>query len=650
MKRYQKNRQRKARSAEFAEYSYETVIDGKEEKCILAWANQLINTCLAARDKMIPSKVTNSIRQTSNNFVERAKRDYDYYHDLKSRLYGECDLDTDTPVVNWLQQRMRTKFGILASNMLGFEYERIGEEDAEFVNSLNQVLRIKLREQGYPDAMMDVIAQATSFGTSHIGLFHTFTEGEPEGLQYFETLDPLGVLVNFGALHINGYSSKRAKSLIIVRMRPKGKIEREYKTKIEDDNPQAFLSDIRKFNIMYSVAGDTFTRQDDMIPEIIILHDDETTEDVIEEAPKMTPVIIKDTNEVLLDNDGKVVYDNVVDPESGEYVFEKKKTGYIRMKYPKGRVIVISGRQILFDGNNPYKHGLRPLVKINNTWDFVNYWGLSDVDIGSNTQQAITKLDRDIFRNIENLVGILGISQFGLVDPEQPILREEGLRTMRLTRDVGSAGINAVLRFFQANAFTQDQYLYRQRLVEELGHMIGTPAPSIGKAYAADSGVKFEAQYQVAKEFHNPLVMKQVLAIHELAKMWICNESQFNIDERTFAIINKKGEHAAFEYSGRMEEMSKDYPVEVRIYHLSPTGREQEMAEMIKLKELVPELPNDLILRLSRIPEVVEYARMEQANRAGLYSLLQNIDEAGFSEIMEKMAKESGGNGKKSAA
>jgi hypothetical protein len=419
-------------------------------------------------------------------------------------------------------------------------------------------------------------------------------------------------------------------------------IEREYGVEIESDDASDFV-DVTKISLMHAVTGNVFQYKSDIIPEIMIFHDDETREKIKEKYIDRRPVKVKDTNEDLIDNEGNVVFEDVY--KNGEPVYRERDTDGWRMKYPNGRLIVICGHQPLYDEVNPYDHGMRPVVKLPNTHDGINYWGISDIDIGASTQQAITSLDSDIFESIKQSIGVLGISEMGLKDPNENVFREQGVRMVRMKNQIN---INDSAGYLQASGLTQDAYIYRYKLVDDLGYLIGTPGVTMSKSFAAESGSKFESQYNVAVEFHNPIEASQVLMIMQLARMWFFNERQFNRSTINYSVEDRNGLKVSMPYSGIMDNMKKDFPVEVSIYKMAPTGREQEMSELTSLKEIVPELPNDLILRLSRIPEVVQYARMEKANRIGLANILQNIDQSGFGDVLQKMAMQNAtaeGNG-----
>jgi hypothetical protein len=640
--RAQKIKEWITKGKDHGKHSYHTLIDNKDED-IIGWAHNRLTQLIEDRNIVMPTKLTGDDVYSHRNFIELMKRNYAYYYDLKSRMLRDSTCSDESPVINWMLQRIRTKYGIMTANIKGFQFDKFSEDDTDFVYKVNQVVRVKLLQQEYIEAMLDSLLKLSVFGTSHIGLLHTFAWNEPDGEQYFEALDPLGVLVNFGALRLNGRTSHRAKTVILIRMRPKGMIEREYGVDIESDDPSDFI-DVTKISLIHAVTGNKFQYKSDMLPEIMIFHDDETREPIMERNIKRRPVKVMDTNEDLLDENGELVYEDVY--KDGEPVYEEKATDGMRMKYPNGRLIVLCGHQVLYDDVNPCDHGMRPLVKLSNTEDGINYWGLSDIDIGASTQQAITRLDSDIFESISQCIGALGIDETKLRDKNENVFREQGVKIIRMKAE---CNINNSAGYLQATGLTQDAYLYRYKLVDDLGYLIGTPGVTMSKSFAAESGSKFESQYNVAVEFHNPIEVNQVLVILQLARMWFFNERQFNRGVTNYSVEDRQGIREGLPYSGAMENMKKDYPVEVSIYKMAPTGREQDMSELISLKEIVPELPNDLVLRLSRIPEVVQYARQEKANRIGLAGILQGMDKAGFGPILEKIAARNeaagGGNG-----
>lgn len=89
-----------------------------------------------------------------------------------------------------------------------------------------------------------------------------------------------------------------------------------------------------------------------------------------------------------LDAQGFPVYDSSGEP-MGEFV----------LAYPKGRLIIVVGNELVFDGPNPYRHGRHPYVVLN---DRVSnqLFPIADCDILLPLEDKLNIQHKDMFRNV----------------------------------------------------------------------------------------------------------------------------------------------------------------------------------------------------------------------------------------------------------
>lgn len=595
--------------------SIKTVIDNVKHNSIHEWALEQIRRGLEVRD--LGLEEFGGFKSTSERYVEHIKSNYRYCQDLLSELKNEyhnieADPNSQLLIQNKLYQRMRNKLAMLLQVVPFWRYSHIDEGDAREVSEINNVLPQALHEQEFREMQIDMIAQCQTYGTAVGGLFHTNAQGEPEGEQYFECLDPLSFLWSFRATKINGKSSKRCICFIHVDFRRQAYLEKKWGVKITDPSP---MIKPENFSILHALAHDGLANiDDDFIPEINIWYDDMTSEPVMQrELTGYEPIKHPETGEDMLDENGNPVTDEVWE--------DKPITGKLRMKYPDYRLITFCGSTLTYDGQNPYFHGMIPCFKITNTKDGVNFCGLSDPQIGSSTQRVLFDLSNDMVKVIKQAPGIAEIDMSGVdkTDQDSPIKKEGPFYTLRRRRGHPTP----VLEWRQPPMISQDYFLFLANLDRDLDDLIGSQPVSIGNASASDSGIKVETEDDKVLRFHTPITEDMKIMVQQIAKMWLLNMYQFHKYPRPYKYQNPDtGKQGYTMFQGNQMfnnsqllgkifidklQLVKSIPVDVIPASYFASNRRELQKYLIELKGVLGDgLPNYSILKRADDPDLVD--------------------------------------------
>lgn len=120
--------------------------------------------------------------------------------------------------------------------------------------------------------------------------------------------------------------------------------------------------------------------------------------------------------EPKLDAHGNPVYD-----ANGEVM------GEFKLAYPKGRLIIVVGDELVFDGPNPYRHGRHPYVVLNDRVSS-ELFPIADCDILLPLEDKLNIQHKDIFRNVRaniNAPWIVSNSAFDSTDKYDQLTSEE---------------------------------------------------------------------------------------------------------------------------------------------------------------------------------------------------------------------------------
>jgi len=63
-----------------------TVIDGAKVPDLRKWVLDKVEHLESARDIMLPSPIANAVTTKHRAFIDRVKANYEYFHDIRSRL------------------------------------------------------------------------------------------------------------------------------------------------------------------------------------------------------------------------------------------------------------------------------------------------------------------------------------------------------------------------------------------------------------------------------------------------------------------------------------------------------------------------------------------------------------------------------------
>lgn len=614
------------------------IVHGKKHDDMFNWASLIIERGKKVRDQVRTISM-GGFGASRTDFISRTKAQYNYYRDLLSALYEEGSdvYDSLAPdellLENDLLQVMRAKLAILTSGTPSWRYKPLDAEETDRIDQINQILPIRLEEEEYTHARVTWLAQASCYGVAVPTLFHDQSQNEPFGQDHFDVLDPLGFLWEFGANRINGRGAKRSSIFIAVRMLLKGDIERNWGREV--NKPHEGLVEPREFSILHALAADRLTGKstygeldDEKIPEIQIWIDDTSTEAITKKKKVVSqePVLNTQTGEYELDESGNILLRDVESEEDED-------TGFARMSFPKGRLIVFAGRTLMFNGNNPYAHGQKPFGHIVNTWDGLNFVGLSDVDIGVSTQRAKSITDNSFYMNIRNFPGIAQLAEEGLTDKEKGIEKDEnGLLLIRKRAFYEGD----VLKWIQPASFTQDQYFFNQDRGRAIEKDIGVQQQSYGRTKAADSGIKVSAIDDIVTRFHGPMLQGELLTIAGFARQWLYNLNQYDKMPRAYTVENEMGMPQQFSFAGQ-GKVAPERRIEIIPAPLM-SNSEAQFAKLIEMKGVLgPELPANSILKRSGIPELVTETMRNEQTMAMMTELVKRLKGTG---ILEKLLPE----------
>ena len=622
-----------------------TVIDGEDVQDIRKWAIDKIEKLKTARDVMLPNPVSNVAVTRHNGYIKRIVANYEYFHTLREQINKEFNYDETDDTLrteNFLQQMMRDKFGMLANANMAFQFKPIdgsNVEQVDFVYKLNQVLPVRLLEEEFPQARIDAIAQASAYGTAVMVYLHK----SPEHERHFETLDPLGFLVDFGKMFINGRGAKVSKTFIIVRMRPPAEIEREWGKKINAGEHKNIVRP-EEFSLMYAMNPQRIAHGYwGEIPEVMIFYEDQTTELVKVNIPRMEKVVNPDTLAVELDEEGNEIMRPVTNPETGDPEYDEKSTGKRGLKYPDGRLMVFAADQVCYDGHTPYDHGLVPGMVYRNTYDGVNFFGLGDPDIGGDTQLSISEMSAKFQDNIKSMNSMLAINTKSMTDKLENLFTiENGISVIRLEGLTRGVPINEVMQYLIPPIMSQDQFLYYKQKVHELSFLMG----STRETFASESGRKLKMMDEQSMRFNTPMLISEDLGLRDIALMFLYNLRQFDDVPMPYPINDENGNPTEpIMFSGQMDGLYSqdgydkgiDFPVTVHRRSILTSNSDDELEKLVQIRPLIGDDPlSDEILMLLGNPELMRRVISDRKNRAKIAELLQLAQEAGvFDALMQ---------------
>jgi len=225
----------------------------------------------------------------------------------------------------------------------------------------------------------------------------------------------------------------------------------------------------------------------------------------------------------MKDSSGNTLIDNKGKP---------KVTKETKKKFPRGRYIVVVGKALAFDGENPYLDGKHPYAKYDNNILFNEFWSVSDVSQQKSMQRVINRLWSFTMDSLTQMSNPIWVVDQGAVDAENlvnaPGLIVEKAPGSSVDRQPGVGLPPGLLSAYQLAIDNFD----RIQGTNEVTQGVRPPGTSSGKEVEL---LQEAGQIRLRQKARN-----LEKGLEEIGSLYVSRVMQF-YSERRFFTINQEG-------------------------------------------------------------------------------------------------------------
>ena len=339
-------------------------------------------------------------------------------------------------------------------------------------------------------------------------------------------------------------------------------------------------------------------------------------------------------------------YSTEVEIENDEETGDKYKV--TKMKYPKGRRVIIAGDILLYDGENPYDTGKFPFVSWNCYKIPGQFWGMSEVEVLVTIQKEICSLYNDVIDNAH-----LNGNAPWIID------KNSGVEKGSLTNDKG-----LVVRKNPGTEVRREtppsMPAYIQNIINDLKYDVqvvsGVYDATRGERPASiTSGVAIQALQDSSQGRIRLKTQNLEYLLTELGSMWVKYMQQFWTLPRTIRIMGGKyepdsmpimieGQPISFKEVDK-DMIDGDFDIEIKTGSTMAVNRSAKFEQILRMAQTpaedgMPLVDRRIVLEYSELENVddiikrfdeqaqmnAEQARIEQERQANLQMQQQQLN------------------------
>jgi len=290
----------------------------------------------------------------------------DYYRMYRGKQWKEKrPAYRHSEVINLIFRSINSQVPILTDIRPRFEYLPQEPGDFELAEIINQLAECDWEKKNWGEQFLEDVYDSHIYGT---GLGDMGYEQDRE--IYYDSFDPFYFFPDPSARNVNN----KCKFVVTAEPTDVSELKEKY-----PDKAKYIKSDL------IDLAGSDKTN----IGEIKY------------QSPVDNRVLVEGESGYDLGEGHKVLKITLWTHSSESIEEEKKEVGedgleklYYenRLKYPKGRKVVIANGVLLEDGENPYEDGKFPFARLVNYVDPRSFWGISDIEQAESPQKTFNKL------------------------------------------------------------------------------------------------------------------------------------------------------------------------------------------------------------------------------------------------------------------
>lgn len=585
-----------------------TVIDGQPVEDVLKWAKDLLDEAEQNREAGYDRA---TVGTSVDSFKEEMKRRMYQYLGKHWDLRDDVESDEEKCTENWLFATIETQMPIQLANRPTITYTPVGTEDVSTAETYTQIAEIELDRAEYDLFLGRWLKAAKIFGSAVAYDGYTLLENPPVGKFVYRVCDPLGVFWD-------AHAESLVQSPYLIEVRPRRVVDVEDEWQVKLPEGEDLFDSPGNYSLWYYIHGvppsDSVIRR---CLEVNIWYHDSTKNE------KETPVMTRETDEET----GAEIQ---AKDQDGNLLFDVEQTPV----YPGWRRIVFTGNHVLYDGPSQYKH------------ETLVYENLQNYDIPGRTVGMSEFTQLESIQNTINDVVTQAAVNAGLSGNNQRMVDEkalaDGFTSANLTNQPGlqvpvkpsrAAPANPAIGIIpQGSVGAQAQVVY-SNAVTAIQTVGGTTRISSGMAEPEESGIKVQSlDAYTARRLQRP-TQNLEHAVKQQGKRLLKNIVQFLPDSTAWRVTNKKTEKGEMV---RLSDLPHDVEMDTRVTPMSslPSNRDAKLELLVKLKQVDPEIPTELLFKYVDIPELAEeYKRWKEQQEELQMQLAQTLGDGGAEEL-----------------
>lgn len=590
----------------------QTVIDGKPIENIVEWGRNLLGEAQRHRDWAFSKDAGIIGSNFREEMQDRLKMYLGKHWDLVTTYQDSDDYDVE----NFLFPVVEIQLAIMLATRPQISFRPQGAEDVRLIDAVDQVVKKEQDKAGYDEYLTGKARYAKIFGFSIGCVEYSMIENPPIGSHVVRVCDPLGIFWQQRKTSLRGHNA--TKYLIEVRVRDLADVEQEWEVELPEE--EGLLTNVREYSLA-DYMRDLLDDGKSLVPQVLqtdIWYRDKTID---KEQTKREPVMIEDEDSEQVQARGP----------NNELLFDVQQF----LKYPKTRRIVLVGNHLLFDGENPYDHGMIPYTLTPNhkvpTYfegmsEFHQLWGLNkSINALITAQRVNAELTGNNQR--EWFPGALNKGK-----DQTEITNEPGALFARSKADVP-----IIYPVEQGQITGQVDRLYDKK-VKTIETISGATEISRGIAKASDSGIKVQSLDAYAtRRMQNP-TRNLEWSCKDEGLMLLKNSIQFLPPETIWRIANiKNAEDLGLqsigetgEYQVSLAQLTEAIPPDIELDCIVtpmaslPSDRDAKLEMLVKLREIMPELAPEILCEFVDIPELAEKYLKWKEEQGDVGQLMEN--------------------------